>query len=310
MTTDFLPHTDFDGAFTANTVFVRGEDEWTMDPGKWGTLATPTGKLVVCDALGPGRVKPFKRTVQPGKYPVDIAWNGSETCALRVRFSRRKTVVWEPALRKGEKRTKDSVHFPCFGVDSGMAGVFDSKAAQVASRDAEAWSSRVDKEQSIVVDSETGAGMVWCFSGYGDGGYPSFWGLDRTGEVTCLVLDFLVLVEGIYDEHVVTDLLAKSRGKLNEQWFADSGLSDVQLKWSRHKSELRLEYRGAEPLEVTLLNSRGKPIHHGSSGTSGASLGDPNCLHFFSRTIDLVKEKRAKLVLRRFTGMRSLPRHQ
>jgi hypothetical protein len=31
-------------------------------------------------------------------------------------------------------------------------------------------------------------------SGYGDGMYPAFWGIDESGEVTSLVIDFFVLL--------------------------------------------------------------------------------------------------------------------
>jgi hypothetical protein len=305
-----LPHTDFDGAFTPGTVFLHGEDEWTMETVKWGTLVTPTGRLVACDALGPGRVKPFKRTVEPGKYPVDLAWNGSETCALRVRFSRRNTVHYEPALRVGERPSKNAeAHPPCFGIDSGIAGVFDSKAARIAGKDKE-WSSRLDEggDHALELDPKSGAGMVWCYSGYGDGGYPSFWGLDRSGEVAALVLDFLVLVEGVYDKHVVTNLPDKVGTELDDPWFKECGCTAVRLTWSKGKGELRIEYRRAESLDITLLNGRGKPIHQGGSGGGGGSIGDSNCPRYDFRKVDLRKENRAKLVFRKFTGFRSLER--
>lgn len=167
-----LPHTDFQGAFTPGMVFLHGVDEWVMETELWGTLATPTGRLVASDALCPDRVKPFKRTVAPGRYPVELAWNGGTTCAMRVRFSKRRSSHWEPALRVGEKPPRKHQLFPpCFGVDSGVAGIFDSKAARLASKD-ETWSSRVGRGEVHVheLDPKTGAGMVWCHSGNGDGG--------------------------------------------------------------------------------------------------------------------------------------------
>lgn len=305
-----LPHTDFDGAFTAGTVFLHGKDKWRMETAKWGTLVTPTGRLVACDALGPGRVKPFKRTVEPGKYPVDLAWNGSTTCALRIRFSRQKAVRWEPALRVGEKPSKlDATRPPGFGIDSGIAGVFDFKAAQIAAKDEE-WSRRLDTggDHTIELEPKSGAGMVWCYSGYGDGAYPSFWGLDRSGEIAALVLDFLVLVEGVYGEHLVTDVPDKIGTELDDPWFKERGYTAVRLTWSKTKGELRLDYRAAEPLDITLLNARGKPIHRGESGYVSGNTGDPNCAQYFLRKINLRTENRAKLVFRAFGGFRALQR--
>lgn len=300
-----LPHTDFDGAFTPGVVFLRGKDEWTMEVAKWGTLVTPTGRLLACEALSPRRVKPFKRFVEPGKYPVEIAWNGSETCAMRVRLSKRKSVRWEPALRVGEKQSRDhDERPPCFGVDSGMAGIYDLKAARIACRD-EGWSSRVGEGGVHVheLDPKSKAGMVWCHSGYGDGGYASYWGFDRSGGITELVLDFLVLAEGVYDEHVVTNLSDKLDTQFDDPWFKQCGCADVRLSWSKRKGELRFEYMRAEPLEITFLNGRNKPLHRGLSG--GGTPHDP---HFAIREVDLQKDDRVKLVIRRYVGVRSLPR--
>lgn len=299
-----VPHTDFDGAFTTGTVFVHGEDRCATETLKRGTLVTPTGRLVACDVLRPERAQPFKRKVEPGKYPVDIACIDWATCALRVRFSRRKPAVWEPALRVGERRTKDiETHPPCFGVDSGMAGIFDAKAATLAGKD-ENWSAGFDANagRTVEIDARTGANVVWSFSGNGDGGYPSYWGLDRSGDVAALVLDFLVLVEPLYDELAIEDLPNRVGNAFEDPWFEQAGCTDVRLSWSKRKGELRLEYRCAEALEVELLNNRGRPNYGGSSG------GGQNGLHHFTRDVDLEKEKRAKLVVRRFVGIRSLPR--
>ncbi|WP_411265986.1 DUF4241 domain-containing protein [Bacillus sp. MZGC1] len=35
--------------------------------------------------------------------------------------------------------------------------------------------------------------MIKLLSFFGDGMYPSFWGLDQNGEPACLVTDFLIM---------------------------------------------------------------------------------------------------------------------
>lgn len=146
--------------------------------------------------------------------------------------------------------------------------------------------------------------MVWCHSGNGDGGYPSFWGFDNAGGITELILDFLVLVEGVHDEHTVMNLPEKVGTELDDLWFLECGCTNVRLTWSKRTKELRVEYSRADSLEITLLNGCGKAAFRGYSGGGGS----PVFLRYDVRKIDLDKESRAKLVFRRFAGMRSLPR--
>ncbi|WP_071592324.1 DUF4241 domain-containing protein [Pseudanabaena sp. PCC 6802] len=42
----------------------------------------------------------------------------------------------------------------------------------------------------VQVDEETSANIILFSSGWGDGGYASYWGYDASGEATCLVTDF------------------------------------------------------------------------------------------------------------------------
>jgi hypothetical protein len=46
---------------------------------------------------------------------------------------------------------------------------------------------------NVVLDAASGADTVVFISGYGDGGYASYWGFDADDEVVCLVTDFGVL---------------------------------------------------------------------------------------------------------------------
>ena len=305
------PHTDFDGAFTRGTVFKKGKRRFKMETTQWGKLVVPSGRIVANDAIaGLERAKPLKRTIPPGKYSVVIASNGSETCAMMVRFSRRKPVVWEPAVLRGEKlKASDRLNPPCFSVDSGMAGLFDAKAAKIASRDKN-WSQRIDTSHAIEVDNESKAGMVWCHSGYGDGAYPCYWGLDSSGEVACLVVDFLVLVDDIYDEHVITELDDKVNTEFVDPWFSQFDCKGVRLAWSKKTNEFRFEYRSGKTLfsEISLFNRNGGQVWRGGESGAYGIPGDPNCIQYFKRTFNVSTDKKAKLVIRGFRGVHSLPR--
>jgi len=306
-----LPHTDFDGAFTAGTVFLEGKQEYEMETLKWGTLVVPSGRIVASDVLmDPSRTKPFERVVPQGKYPVTIAWNGFANCAMAVRFSSRKAVRWEAATRIGETRVATSQSDPpCFGVDSGMAGFFDAEAAQIAARN-ENWNAQFDTSQhSITIDHVSRAGMVWCFSGHGDGAYPCYWGLDGSGTAVCLVADFLVLVEGVHDVHVITELYDKVGSELADPWFSQFDCTKVRLQWNKKKNEFRFEYRCARDLfEVELLNGKGKRA--GLGGVSGAHgiPGDSNCIQYMTRVFNVMNDKKAMLRIKAFGGVRALRR--
>lgn len=53
---------------------------------------------------------------------------------------------------------------------------------------------------NIRVSDSTEANVVAFSSGWGDGGYPSFWGYDAENKIVCLVTDFLLFYEEEQEE--------------------------------------------------------------------------------------------------------------
>ena len=51
-------------------------------------------------------------------------------------------------------------------------------------------------EQARELDPESGLNLIAFSSGWGDGCYPSYWGLDAQGQATCLLTDFRVIEPG------------------------------------------------------------------------------------------------------------------
>ncbi|WML52275.1 DUF4241 domain-containing protein [Neobacillus sp. PS3-12] len=49
-----------------------------------------------------------------------------------------------------------------------------------------------DTRSWLVTTIKEKASISMFSSGWGDGSYPSFWGLDENGDVICLVTDFLI----------------------------------------------------------------------------------------------------------------------
>lgn len=46
---------------------------------------------------------------------------------------------------------------------------------------------------NVLLDQQTGANMIAFESGWGDGRYASYWGLDHDGSPVCLLTDFEVV---------------------------------------------------------------------------------------------------------------------
>ncbi len=130
---------------------------------------------------------------------------------LHVRQS--TPVRWEGAVCAGDPQ---EVPY-CYCVDSAMGSFMDEEAAAVI----RARSAADDDYQDqfiddviylhpdeaaewfeVVLDAGSGLNMVAFDSGWGDGGYPSYWGYDATGEVACLLTDFGLLENATFVESV------------------------------------------------------------------------------------------------------------
>jgi hypothetical protein len=179
-----------------------------------GHLVVTSGGLAACDPLIYPLPEPFADAAVPAaSYPVSIVvarfQNGDERVAYaRLELDRAPATSWRMALIAGQDAADlgDAGYFG-YGVDSGTGCFMDPVAARLHS-------ARADKEpaydNAIVEDMEKTYKPTWswlnwrpsperpenivCFSsGWGDGVYPSFFGLSDEGSPTALVTDFLVL---------------------------------------------------------------------------------------------------------------------
>lgn len=48
---------------------------------------------------------------------------------------------------------------------------------------------------NLTIDNRTSANVITFSTGWGDGGYASYWGYDATGDIACLVTDFALFYE-------------------------------------------------------------------------------------------------------------------
>jgi hypothetical protein len=181
-----------------------------------GRLELPSGTIVTCDPFivdGP----PLARHVTPGSYPVSLSvasfgTNGKadqRVAAATVHFRRGTPVRWEVARFSDPPRQEDEE--PGYPVDVGTACFMDADAQAAIKAEPPIWPTPSQKslEQQLLTDNyvhtwgwavyrpdpASKANCVAFMSGYGDGVYSSYWGLDESGTPVCLTTDFEVFTD-------------------------------------------------------------------------------------------------------------------
>lgn len=168
-----------------------------------GALQLPTGDVVACDPLYVSETKSIAGLVPAGDYCVDLmlARITQQAIVLDERIACARLLVRdEPA---------DRFEFVCsYGVDNATGCFMDEvAAASLRSKNEEQfqafWNEMRSCEErvyaptrswgSIVLDVASGANIVFFTSGMGDGGYATYVGRNKTGEVVSLVTDFGLL---------------------------------------------------------------------------------------------------------------------
>jgi len=183
-----------DRLFAAGRSVKLEKKKDTIEVRSVGMLSVTTGILVVGDlAYGPYVLSPVGQRVPPGNYPAEVATAFKRNLALRVRLSEQKVVKWHPA-DMGE----DGGHV--IGVDAGNVAIMDLAAiATLNARDKErtfdlhtrASERPRSRMLSLVGNNDT----VVVDSGWGDGSYPVYWGVDANGRPAVLLVDFRLLAE-------------------------------------------------------------------------------------------------------------------
>ncbi|MCQ4085661.1 DUF4241 domain-containing protein [Saccharibacillus sp. JS10] len=187
----------------------------SLRPQPLDPLKVISGKIVACDPLT-STLEAFEYTIQPGTYPV-YAWHSEQAGAIagaELRLSDNKPVRWELAVRPGQDAStlKEDELFG-YPVDAGIGSFADQEAISSM----EALDQKLQEELgdeyismyddlvadildehdgvwgNLTSDEETGVNVVMFTSGFGDGFYASYWGIDENDEVVSLLTDFQVV---------------------------------------------------------------------------------------------------------------------
>jgi len=176
-----------------------------------GNVELTSGRIVASDPLvGPGRPA-LVRTVPPGDYPVTLYEAFGRIAAGSIRFAEGKPVRWELALIPGQDiNALKGEEFFGYPVDAGLGCYMDADTyALIQEREkqvrAEKSSSDINYYDDVLapeleankdkyamhrpVAGERGNVAIF-WSGWGDGFYPVFWGLDAGGRPLVLFTDF------------------------------------------------------------------------------------------------------------------------
>lgn len=174
-----------------------------------GDLQLPTGEIVACDVLVTPDWEPVERKVPPGVYPVTLYEAQGRIAAAVLRFGEGAPVSWEIATIPGQDvstlKDDEIVGYP---VDAGTGSFFDKTAlAAISERE------RLEKVKKpdysnyyddVLADEyddyvmhrplpDNPINVAVFHSGWGDGFYASYWGLDAAGKPLVLLTDFEVL---------------------------------------------------------------------------------------------------------------------
>jgi hypothetical protein len=177
-----------------------------------GNLQATSGAIVACDPFVAMGVTPFLRTVPPGSYRTSIAvarFGDDERIAFaQLEIADRPVERWELATIGGQDAaTLGPDAFFGYGVDSGTGCFMDAEAARLLDarmREEPDFFERMIETMDLtyrhtrswapVKPDDRRPENVLCFSsGFGDGSYPTFYGLDAGGDVVAFVTDFLVV---------------------------------------------------------------------------------------------------------------------
>ena len=179
-----------------------------------GSVELTSGRIVSADPLAQPDRPALARTVAPGEYAVTLYQAFGRIAAASMRFAEGKPDHWELAVLPGQDPVtlKDGEIFG-YPVDAGLGCYMDAdtldlireREEQVQAQKPGADINYYDDVLASDLEANKDAyalhrpvagkkGNVAVFwSGWGDGFYPVFWGLDKDGHALVLLTDFSVV---------------------------------------------------------------------------------------------------------------------
>lgn len=201
---------DFSKLFEDGKVIKTAQWEVTLRARPLCELVVATGEIVACDPFTSPDAAAFARQVPAGSYPVVLSVahfddGDQRVAAAMIRFGERAPVSWEMALVEGDDPSQlEEGEIFGYAVESGNGCFMDEAAARALlermERDEDFFESMLNEMDKTYVDTwswaafrpdaELPANVVAFSAGVSDDSYASYFGLDESGNVVCLVTDF------------------------------------------------------------------------------------------------------------------------
>ncbi len=176
-----------------------------------GTVSFPSGRIIAADPYFATNAQPLQRRVPPGEYPLELGRVDIDPFGWRTAFARLRLRP-DVEVTRFEPATSGSGGFDAYPVDSGLGSFMDERARDDFVAAVERYESAPDRDYHFDVlipelrrsAPEPDLPGVWAIhqppgahsqvavfqAGFGDGAYPSYWGLDAAGEPATLTTDF------------------------------------------------------------------------------------------------------------------------
>ncbi|RZJ71506.1 MAG: DUF4241 domain-containing protein [Flavobacterium sp.] len=193
-----------------------------------GDVNLPTGKIIAGDPFFTEGQMPFARSVEPDKYPVYIYMAEIDELHHRIAYAKIKfrpetATKWILAITEDltneELEELGDEEFYGFAVESGIACFLDeqtnekliAKIDEIQDKGGESnyydevladefmaysgknkFSRELGDWNDHHPDKASDDNAIMFASGWGDGYYPAYWGLNDNGDTVELVVDFLI----------------------------------------------------------------------------------------------------------------------
>lgn len=176
-----------------------------------GKIKLATGKIIATDPILMYDDESYSVHVKPGEYPVFIYVGKTEnrkkqTVVAEIRFSDNDPVKWEMALLAGES-SKGFGHdeFMGYEVENGLGCFMDESVMEILDvmdeEELEEYENNIRNSvrnsecscANVVIDKKKGSNIIIFASGWNEGTFPTYYGLDSNNKLSRLVTDFMVI---------------------------------------------------------------------------------------------------------------------